>query len=64
MKRDEWIQIFDELKAVAAGKRDVLELSISLRTEALGLGLLTRDRNGNTKLSQKAVRLFKNNGGK
>lgn len=60
MDRDEWINLYDVLRAIYDGKLDVLEVMMSVRAQATSLGLLTKDRNGNTKLSQKALRLFKN----
>lgn len=58
MTRDEWIRLYDELWEVYLGQRDILTVSLSLRESARAIGLLSRDRNGNTTLSRKAAKLF------
>jgi hypothetical protein len=60
MSREEWDTLYVKLHAVHVGDRDVLELPSEIRRLGKELGLLTRDRNGNTTLSRKGKALFNN----
>jgi hypothetical protein len=59
MLREEWLAIYDEIQAVRSRKKDIVEVSLGIRTDARSLGLLRTDINGNTVLTKKAKMIFR-----